>query len=62
MVGAIGGVVAGALTSVLGIPGGKGASFAVIGFPPVTTPAGAILGVLIPPHRWVDVSGSVLGR
>lgn len=55
-IGGMGGLLAGAVISVLGIPRDTGANLAVIGVPLVTFPAGAVLGALIGTPRYVDVS------
>ena len=52
--GLLGGVLAGVLLT-YSDTGGEGANLAVIGVPLFTVPAGALLGALMAPHRFVQV-------
>lgn len=53
-IGLIGGVVFGAALSASG-SGSGGANMAVIGLPLLTIPAGAVLGAMAAPHRYLTV-------
>jgi hypothetical protein len=59
-IGLVGGIAIGAVMS-QSDSGGSGANMAVIGVPLLTTPAGALVGALAAPHRFLDVPLRVSG-